>query len=414
MTRQIEIMAPAGSPASLTAALDAGANSVYFGVDRLNMRSQGATNFPIEELPDLAKRCSEKKVKTYLTLNVVLYDNDLDEMKVICDAAKDAGVSAVIAADIAAIQYASSIGLEVHISTQANVSNIEAVRFYAKFADVVVLARELTIDQIQDICDTIKNEKITGPSGELLRIELFVHGALCVSISGKCYMSLARYNCSANRGKCLQVCRRAYRVIDEETGDELVVDNKFIMSPKDLCCVKFLDKILDTGVSVLKLEGRGRSADYVHTVTRVYREAADACLADDFSEEKAEGWVKELESVFNRGFWHGGYYLGKKLGEWAGEYGSQATIKKEMIGRFQKYFAKVKIGEFKIETGELKLGDEIAVIGPTTGYIKKKVETMRVEDKEVESAVKGDIVTIPFEVRVRKSDKIFVLREAKN
>jgi putative protease len=332
-------------------------------------------------------------------------------MRKICDAAKKSGITAIIASDIAVLQYAHSIGLEIHISTQLNVSNIEAVRFFAAFADVIVLARELTLEQIAKIVKQIKKEKITGPSGDLVRVELFAHGALCVSISGKCYMSLSTRNFSANRGACLQNCRRSYRVIDEASGEELVLENKYVMSPKDLCTIGFLDKLLGAGVKVLKIEGRGRSPDYVHVVTKCYREAADAVANKTYTNEKIEEWTKELSSVFNRGFWHGGYYLGKKLGEWSGSPGSQASKQSEYVGKVTNYFRKTGIGEFLVEAGVLRVGDELLITGETTGVIKLKLASMLVNDLPASEAKKGDVVTFSLPERVRRSDKLAVLKD---
>ncbi len=408
---KVEIMSPAGSFASLHTAIKAGANSVYFGIEQLNMRARAANNFKTSDLPEIVKICNEKNVKTYLTVNTILYDHDLVMMKKICDAAKENKITAVIASDIAALQYAHSIGLEIHISTQQNVSNIEAVRFFANFADVIVLARELTLNQIKKIIQEIKKDNITGPSGELVKIELFAHGALCVAISGKCYMSLATENASANRGACTQNCRRSYRVTDEESGEELVVDNNYIMSPKDLCTIGFLDKIIGAGVSVLKLEGRGRSADYVHTVTKCYREAADALENGTYTKEKIEAWTAELASVYNRGFWHGGYYLGKQLGEWSGEYGSQATKQNEYIGHVTNYFRKTSIVELIIETGEIKIGDDLFVTGDNSGVIKFKLENFFLNDVPGTVAKKGDTITIPVSERLRINDKLFLSKD---
>ncbi|MBT3450669.1 U32 family peptidase [archaeon] len=407
--KKIEIMAPAGSYESLAAAIKAGTNSIYFGVGDLNMRSRSA-NFELDDLEKVAQICKENNVKSYLTLNTVVYDNELELIKQLCDRAKQTGITAVIASDISVIEYAHSIELEVHISTQANVSNFEAIKFYSKYADVIVLARELKIEQIKEICEKIKSENICGPKNNLIEIEIFVHGALCVSISGKCYMSLAQYNFSANRGACLQACRRSYLVTDEETGDELIVDNKFIMSPKDLCTIKFLDKIIDSGVSVLKIEGRGRSPDYVYTTVKSYREATDACLTYKFNEEKINNWVKQLEEVFNRGFWHGGYYLGNKLGEWCDCYGSKATKQKKQLGTVKNYFSKVNVMEIEIEANEIVKGDEIVVIGPTTGVVKEKVEIIRnsLDNKNIESAEKGMKITIPINEKVRMNDKVYL------
>lgn len=409
--KQAEIMSPAGSFASLNAAINAGTNSVYFGIEQLNMRARAANNFVISDLPDIVALCGKHGIKTYLTVNTILYDHDLSLMKKICDAAKEAGVTAIIASDIAALQYAHSIKLEVHISTQQNVSNIEAVKFFSQFADVVVLARELTISQIKKIHQQIQEDQIRGPKGELVEIELFAHGALCVAISGKCYMSLATENASANRGACLQNCRHAYKVIDEETGHELVIDNKYIMSPKDLCTIGFIDKFLDAGVSVMKLEGRGRSPDYVHTVTKCYKEAVESVINNTYTPEKIEAWTKELETVYNRGFWHGGYYLGKKLGEWSGQYGSQATKENEYIGHATNFFRKNNIGEFILESGELAIGSEILVTGDTTGVLKITIESLFVDGTEALSAKKGDLITVPVPSRIRINDKLYVVRD---
>ncbi|KKQ40817.1 MAG: collagenase [Candidatus Magasanikbacteria bacterium GW2011_GWA2_37_8] len=403
-------MSPAGSFASLNAAIKAGANSVYFGILQLNMRARSANNFKITDLSKIVRICKKNNVKTYLTVNTILYDSDLALMKKICKAAKKNGITAIIASDIAALQYASSIGLEVHISTQQNVSNIEAVRFFSKFADVVVLARELSLKQIEKIIEQIKKEKIVGPSGKLIRIELFAHGALCVSISGKCYMSLTTQNASANRGICRQNCRRTYRVIDEENGDELVLDNKYIMSPKDLCTIGFLDKLVKAGVSVFKLEGRGRAPDYVYTVTKCYHEAVEAVENNVYTKEKIRAWTEQLEKVYNRGLWHGGYYLGKKLGEWSGEYGSHTTTQNDYIGRVTNFFRKAGVGEFVLEAGNLKLGEEILITGDTTGAVKCKVDEMFVNDKPAKIAKKGDLITFKTPDRIRFNDRLFVIR----
>lgn len=410
---KIEIMSPAGSFAALNTAIKAGANSVYFGVEQLNMRARAANNFKIADLPEIVHLCSRQNVKTYLTVNTILYDHDLTLMKKICEAAKETGVTAVIASDIAAMQYASSIGLEIHVSTQQNVSNIEAVKFFSKFADVIVLARELTLNQIKSIIKQIKDEKIVGPSGELVRIEIFAHGALCVAISGKCYMSLATQNASANRGACTQNCRRSYRVTDEDNGAELVLDNKFIMSPKDLCTIGFLDQILSAGVSVLKLEGRGRAPQYVQEVTVCYREAADAFENGMYNQEKVAAWVNRLESVYNRGFWHGGYYLGKKLGEWSGEYGSQSTKQNEYVGHVTNYFRKTNIGEFLLDSGDLNMGDELVITGETTGVVSVLLSSFMENDQPVTTAKKGATVTFKVPDRIREKDKLFIIRDRK-
>ena len=407
---EIEIMAPAGNFESLAAAIKAGADSIYFGVEQLNMRARAA-NFTLDDLPKIVKICQKSNVKTYLTLNTIMYDHDMNLMKKICDVAKKAKITAVIASDIAAINYATEVGLEVHMSTQVNISNIEAIKFYSKFADVIVLARELTLQQIKKICDEIKKQNIKGPKGELIKIEIFAHGALCVAVSGKCYMSLATYNASANRGACLQNCRRSYKVIDEETGDELRIENKQVMSPSDLCTIGFIDKLMDAGVSVFKLEGRGRSADYVYIVTKCYKQAAEAYLNGTYTKEKIEAWTKELESVYNRGFWQGGYYLGKKLGEWSGTYGSKATKEKVFVGIAKHYFPKTKIGEFLIQSDKIKVGDEIIITGNTTGVIQAKVESMFVNDKQSATAKQGDVITIKIPERVRENDKLYVIKD---
>ena len=409
MQKDIEIMAPAGSYESLQAAIKAGANSVYFGIEQLNMRARAANNFTTEDLKEIVKICQENGVKTYLTLNTIMYDHDINLMKKICDTAKEASVTAVILSDLAALQYARSIDLEVHMSTQANISNIEAVKFFSKFADVVVLARELTLKQIKHICDEIKEQKILGPKGDLIEVEIFVHGALCVAISGKCYMSLATYNSSANRGACLQNCRRSYRLVDEETGDELQIDNKYIMSPKDLCTIGFIDKLIEAGVSVFKIEWRGRAPEYVDTVVRVYREAVEAVKDDIYTKEKIKSWIDELSSVFNRGFWHGGYYLGKELGEWSGEYGSQATKEKKYVGKVINYYQKIDVAHIDLEAGNLSVDDEIIITGPTTGVVKDVVKKIIIKEKEITSATKNQKVTIPISEQVRANDKMYVV-----
>ncbi|MBN2368195.1 U32 family peptidase [Candidatus Woesearchaeota archaeon] len=406
----IEIMAPCGSWESLMAAIKAGAGSVYFGIEKLNMRARAARNFKLSDLKKISKLCRSHNVKTYLALNIVLYDDELKEMRKICDSAKKAGISAVIASDIAAIEYAHSISQEVHISTQANVSNFEAVKFYSKYADVVVLARELSLSQIKKIIEKVREEKIQGPNG-ILKIELFVHGALCVSIAGKCYMSLAAYNHSANRGDCLQTCRRKYRVFDDETGHELVIDNNYVMSPKDLCTINCLDKILDAGVEVLKIEGRGRSPEYVYATVKAYREAADSWESGKYTQEKVKKWIKELESVFNRGFWKGGYYLGNKLGEWSAAYGSKATKKKTYLGKIQNYYSKKKVASLFIESGSVKEKDEMLITGPTTGVVSFTVDEMLKENSRIITARQGDLVSFKVPEKVRKNDKAYVVRK---
>lgn len=407
MTRKdFEIMAPVGSWESLIASIQAGADSVYFGIDKLNMRSQSTVNFTIEDFDQIVELCNSHNVKTYLTLNTVLYDPDLDLMRSLVDRAKKHKVTAIIASDQAAINYASSVGVEVHISTQVNVSNIETVRFYSRFADVIVLARELNVTQVAHITNTIQNENICGPSGKLVRIEMFVHGALCMAISGKCYLSLHEYNKSANRGNCLQVCRRSYIVKDKETEEELEVDNQYIMSPKDLCTIDFLDVLLQAGVKVLKIEGRARSAEYVKTVVECYNEAIMSYLNGTFTSEKVINWKERLSTVFNRGFW-GGYYLGRKLGEWSNSYGSQATKKKIYVGKGLNYFSNLKVAEFLVEASSLNVGDEILITGPTTGVIEGTVKELRVDLKNVNETCKGEKVSIPIDEQVRRSDKLY-------
>jgi putative protease len=406
-----ELMSPVGSYESLHAAIKAGADSIYFGVEQLNMRARSSKTFTLDDLKEIARITSEQDIKSYLALNTIVYDDEIELMRSICDAAKAANISAVIASDVSAITYARSINLDVHISTQANISNIGAVQFYAQFSDVLVLARELTMEQIQSISAAIHKQNITGPSGELVHIELFIHGALCVSISGKCYMSLAAKNLSANRGECIQTCRRQFRVIDEATNEELVIDNKFVMSPKDLCMIGSMDKLIEAGASVFKIEGRGRSSDYVYHATKAYRQAIDSYFAGTYTSDKIKEWTEKLENVFNRGFWHGGYYLGKKLGEWSGAYGSVAKKQKTYIGHVINYFAKPKIAQFSIDTHGLKVGDRIAVTGPTTGYEERVVESMFVDEQPAQAAQKGDDITIPFDVRVRKRDKLYVIHD---
>ncbi len=404
-----ELMSPVGSYESLAAAIKAGADSIYFGVQHLNMRARSANNFTLEDLKKITEICKNNKIRSYLTVNTILYDNDLELMKKIIDAAKESRISAIIASDIAAIQYANKIGIEVHISTQANVSNIESVKFYSKYADVIVLARELTLNQIKHISNEIKKQNITGPKGNLVQIELFIHGAMCVSIAGKCYMSLAQYNHSANRGACLQACRRSYKITDEETGDELTIDNQYVMSPKDLCTIEHIDKIIKAGVTVLKIEGRGRKADYVFTVTKCYKEALQSYQDNTFTKEKTEQWIKQLESVFNRGFWHGGYYLGNKLGEWSNKYGSKATKEKTYIGHATNYYTKNKVALFQLESHNLKIGDKILITGPTTGVIESEVEEIYINDKPSKQATKGQEVTFTVPEKVRKNDKLFLV-----
>ncbi|MED9962317.1 MAG: U32 family peptidase [Bacteroidales bacterium] len=405
---KVEIMSPVGSYEALYAAIEAGADSVYFGVEGLNMRSRSANNFTIEDLKNIADIASQNGVKTYLTLNTIVYDSELGYMQEILNAAKQSGVSAVIAADLAVISYARSINLEVHLSTQCNITNREAVKFFSQFADVIVTARELSLDKVKDITTWIRENNIKGPSGRTLEIECFVHGALCMAVSGKCYISLDNANQSANRGACLQFCRRPYKVTDLDGGTELMIDNQYIMSPKDLKTLNFLDKVLDAGVRVLKIEGRGRSPEYVKVVTRVYKEAAQAWLNGEWSEDKLEKWNEDLKKVYNRGFWDG-YYLGQRVGEWTKKYGSQATTKKTFIGTVTNYFKNISVAEIKIETGELKVGDNIYIMGTTTGVYEDTVEEIRVDLKPTEKTVKGEFCSIATKGVVRRGDKLYLV-----
>ena len=404
--KDFEIMAPAGSWESLQAAIQAGADSVYFGIERLNMRSRSSSNFTTEDLHRIVERCKEAGIKSYLTINTIIYDEDLELMREIVDNAKEAGVSAIIAADVAVMQYAISQGVEVHLSTQLNISNIEALRFYAQFADVVVLARELNMDQVAEIHRRIVEENIVGRNGELIRIEMFCHGALCMAVSGKCYLSLHELNASANRGACMQVCRRAYRVHDEDSDIELTVDNKYIMSPKDLKTIHFMNKMMDSGVRVFKIEGRARGAEYVKAVVSCYNEAIEAHLNDTFTDEKVADWDVRLSKVFNRGFWDG-YYLGQRLGEWSHNYGSKATHKKVYIGKCTNFFQKIGVAEFLLEAQSLSVGDEILVTGETTGAYEDVVEEVRVDLKPVDTVEKGTYFSIKTKDVVRRNDKLF-------
>ena len=405
-------MAPVGSRESLAAAVTAGADAVYFGIEGLNMRSRSSANFTIDDMEEIAAWCRERGVKTYLTVNTVMYDSDLALMRRMIDAAKGAGISAIIAADMAAILYAREIGQEVHISTQVNVTNIEAVRFYARFADVMVLARELNMDQVAEITRQIREENICGPSGERVRIEMFCHGALCMAVSGKCYMSLHEMNSSANRGACNQICRRAYTVRDKETGEELEIDNQYVMSPKDLKTIHFLNKMVDAGVSVFKIEGRARGPEYVAETVACYSEALEAICDGTFGEEKLAGWEERLRKVFNRGYWNG-YYLGERLGEWSAKYGSSATRVKRYAAKAIRYFSKIGVGEFLMEAGELSVGDEVVITGPTTGAIIMKVEELRFDLKPVDKVVKGQLFSMPVAEKVRPSDRLYFWEETK-
>lgn len=401
-----EIMAPAGDWASLQAALQGGADSIYFGIEQLNMRARATNNFKLEELSEIAAVCSEKGVMTYLTLNTVLYDHDLPLMKKIIDEVKRCGITAIIAADQAAISYAYRQGVEVHISTQANISNIEMVEFYSHFADVMVLARELSLGQVKKIVEGIRERNITGPSGALVQIEIFAHGALCMAVSGKCYLSLHTYNSSANRGACKQNCRHAYKVTNNE-GKELVIDNEYIMSPKDLCTIDFLDQVLDSGVRVLKLEGRGRSPEYVKTVTQCYAEAALAVEQGTFNAEKVVGWKADLEKVYNRGFWDG-YYLGRKLGEWSQVHGSAATKEKVFIGKVLHYYPKVKVAHLRIKARGLSLKDQVLIIGKKTGVAEPEIKSLWVDETSVQKVEKGSDCTIRIDQEVQEGDKVYV------
>lgn len=403
-------MAPVGSLESLEAALQSGADAVYFGIEGLNMRSRSSANFNINDMYCISKICKERGVKTYLTVNTIMYDSDMELMRRMIDAAKEACISAVIASDMAAIMYADKIGQSVHISTQVNVSNTEAVRFYSRWADVIVLARELNMDQVAAIHNNIKSEGIKGPSGELVRLEMFCHGALCMAVSGKCYLSLHELNSSANRGACNQICRRGYIVTDRETGEELAIENKYIMSPKDLKTIHFLNKMVDAGVRVFKIEGRARGAEYVAETVACYNEALNAVIDGDFSDEKIETWNKRLEKVFNRGFWNG-YYMGQRLGEWSSKYGSSATRTKIYSSKVVKWFSKIGVGEFCIENGELKVGDEVVLTGPSTGALIFKVAELRVDLKSVEKVEKGDVFSMPVPSKIRPSDKLYLWRE---
>lgn len=413
MTRKdFEIMAPVGSFDSLTAAIQGGADSVYFGAGNLNMRSRSSANFSTEDLKKIAKICDENGLKSYLTLNITLYDADLAEMRRMIDVAIESNISAIIASDIAAILYAQSKGMEVHISTQSNISNIEAVKFYSQFADVVVLARELNMDQVKAIYEAILDQDVRGPAGELVRIEMFAHGALCMAVSGKCYISLHQMNSSANRGACLQPCRRAYVVTEKETNEEMEIDNQYIMSPKDLKTIHFLNKMIDAGVRVFKIEGRARGPEYVKTVCKSYDEAIHAYLAGTYNEENIEVWDKQLSSVFNRGFWDG-YYLGQRLGEWSSNYGSQATHRKVYVGKGTNYFPNIGVAEFLLEAQNLKVGDNILITGPTTGAVELTVPELRLDLQPVSEVKKGDRFSLPIGDKIRRNDKLFKIVEAK-
>ncbi len=407
---EFEIMAPVGSYESLMAAIKAGADSVYFGIEGLNMRARSANNFTTEDLYKIAEICREHGVKSYLTVNTVIYDEDLSLMRSIIDAAQQAKISAIIASDVADMTYAREIGVEVHLSTQLNISNAEALRFYAQFADVAVLARELNMDQVRNIHEIIERDHICGPKGEPVRIEMFAHGALCMAVSGKCYLSLHEHNSSANRGACSQSCRRAYTVKDKDSDLELDIENQYIMSPKDLKTIHFINKMMDAGVRVFKIEGRARGPEYVYTVCRCYKEAVEAYCNGTYDEERIAEWDKQLATVFNRGFWNG-YYLGQRLGEWTHRYGSAATRQKVYVGKGIKYFSRLGVAEFEIEAGELHKGDEIVITGPTTGAFIQQVEEIRYELESVDKAVKGQRISIPVREKVRPSDKLYRFEE---
>lgn len=410
---EIEIMSPAGSFESLMAAIQGGAGSVYFGAGQLNMRARSSSNFSPDDIRQITAICSEKGVKSYLTLNTIIYDEELPVMREMVNLAEESGVSAIIASDLSVMEYARAKGVEIHISTQCNITNIEAVRFYARYADVMVLARELNILQMEAIIRNIKEQNITGPSGNPVQIEVFVHGALCMAVSGKCYISLDNFNASANRGACQQPCRCAYNVKDKDNQIELEIDNKYIMSPKDLMTLPILDRLLDAGVTVLKIEGRGRSAEYVKTVTRTYHEAVEAWKNKQFSRENVETWTNEVNKVYNRGFW-GGYYLGEKTGEWSERYGSQATQKKVYVGKVVNFFNKMNVAEIKVETHSLNIGDNILVIGPTTGAYEAEVTELRVELNPVDKVMKGENCSIAVTETLRRGDKVYLVVDAKH
>ena len=404
--KEIEIMAPAGSWESLAAAIKAGADSVYFGIEKLNMRSKSSSNFTTDDLRKIVQICNENKVKTYLTVNTIIYDNDMALMREIIDTAKEVQVSAIIASDVAALTYANSVGVEVHLSTQLNITNVESLKFYAQFADVVVLARELNLKQVKEIHQAIVEQQIKGKNGHLIRIEMFCHGALCMAVSGKCYLSLHEKNISANRGECNQICRRGYTVKDKDSEIELDIDNGYIMSPKDLKTIEFVDEMLDAGVRVFKIEGRARGPEYVKTVVTCYNEAIDSALNDNFTEEKIAGWNERLARVFNRGFWNG-YYLGQRLGEWSKNYGSEATHRKIYVGKVTNYFSKINVAEILLETQNLSVGDEILITGETTGAYEDRVDEIRVDLKPVETVEKGTYFSIETKELVRRNDKVY-------
>ena len=402
----VEITAPVGSFESLMAAIQAGARSVYFGIGEMNMRARSSINFTLRDLVRISKICRKNNVRTYITLNTVIYDREMKEMKRIEDSAKKNRIDAVIASDQAVIQYARAAGMPVHMSTQVNISNLAAVRYWSQYADVMVLARELSLEQVASIARAIKRNRIKGPSGNLVQLEVFIHGALCMAVSGKCYLSLDHYNASANRGACYQLCRRPYRVTDFDGEVELAVDNEYIMSTKDLCTIGFLDKILAAGVSILKIEGRGRSPEYVRTVVSCYREAVDSIREGTYTRRKVKEWMKRLDSVYNRGFWDG-YYLGRKTGEWAEKHGSVATRYKEYVGKVVNYYARKKVAEIKMESGSLSVGDPVYIQGPTTGVLELEIPEIRVDLKPVNKTIKGELCSIPVDTFLRRADKLY-------
>jgi len=404
--KDIEITAPAGSYESLMAAIQGGADSVYFGTEQLNMRAASSNNFTLNDLRNIVAICRKNGLKSYLTLNVVIYDHEIEQMQKIIDVAAESGITAIIASDISAVTYAFRSGIEVHLSTQLNISNTEALKFYAGYADVAVLARELNLDQVRNIYETIREQDIRGPRGEPVRIEIFAHGALCMAVSGKCYLSLHENNSSANRGNCYQTCRKSYVVTEKESGYQLEIDNEYIMSPKDLCTIGFIDKLLDAGVRVLKIEGRARSPEYVKVVSSCYNEAVNAVIDGRYSNERIEEWNKRLLSVFNRGFWSG-YYLGQRLGEWNTRYGSGAKKRKVYIGKITNYFTNLNVAEIKLENGDLKVGDTVLIIGPTTGVIEYSVGEIRVDLKKTDKAIRGEFCSVKVDGYLRRSDKVY-------
>ncbi|MCB9201581.1 MAG: U32 family peptidase [Flavobacteriales bacterium] len=407
---KIELMAPAGNFESLQAALDNGCDSVYFGVEQLNMRARASINFTINDLEEISRRCKEKNVRTYLTLNTIIYDHDLSIIRSLIDEAKKHDITAVIAMDQAVINYARKVGVEIHISTQINITNIETVEFYSMFADTMVLSRELSLSQVEKISKQIEKDEIKGPSGRLVELEIFGHGALCMAVSGKCYLSLHSHNSSANRGACKQNCRKKYTVIDQESGFEIELDNEYMMSPKDLCTINFLDQVINAGVKVLKIEGRGRAPEYVATVVKCYREAIDSVAEGTYTKEKIDDWMKCLETVYNRGFWSG-YYLGQKLGEWSDNPGNNAKQKKVYVAKGRHYYPKTQIAEFEVEAYDVNVNDRILIQGPTTGSQEIILESMMVDDVEAKTAKKGDVLTFPIDFRVRPSDKLYKIVE---